>query len=124
MNRDLDLVRDILSEVERQPRFAQSSGLKKALGNAEYSGDQVDYHLKLLVQAGLIEASTEVTGVNDAYRQWLRIELTWEGHDFHEASRDDSRWNTAKEVVVNKAGGMIFEILKKVLMDRAIEAVS
>jgi hypothetical protein len=45
--------------------------------------------------------------------------LTWKGHEFLEASRDDTRWKQAKETVVKKAGGVVFELLKEVLIEGA-----
>jgi len=40
--------------------------------------------------------------------------LTWAGHDFLDASRDEGRWKTAKAVFA-KLGGVPFDVATKVL---------
>jgi hypothetical protein len=40
--------------------------------------------------------------------------MTWEGHDFLEASRDDKRWKQAKKIA-GKVGVYTLDILKQVL---------
>jgi hypothetical protein len=50
--------------------------------------------------------------------------LTWTGHEFLEASRDDSRWNKAKKIITEKTGSFSFEILKSILMDLMRGAIS
>ena len=54
---------------------------------------------------------------------WRAKRLTWAGHEFLEASRDDTRWEKAKEEVTGKVGGMVFEILKQVLIETARTSV-
>ena len=68
-----------------------------------YTENQVDYHVKLLYEAGLIEAN-EITAANYG-PEWEPIALTWDGHEFLEAARDRSRWSKALEIVKEKSGG-------------------
>lgn len=43
--------------------------------------------------------------------------LTWDGHEFLEAARDDSLWEKAKRLVLEKTGTLTFEALKLALME-------
>jgi len=41
----------------------------------------------------------------------LPIRLTWRGHEFLDTSRSDSLWDKAKSTVLNKTGGLAFDVL-------------
>ncbi|MCL4500491.1 MAG: DUF2513 domain-containing protein, partial [Deltaproteobacteria bacterium] len=45
--------------------------------------------------------------------EWWIKGLTWAGHEFLEASRDDSRWNKAKKITWEKTKSLSFEILNR-----------
>lgn len=77
-----------------------------------YPQEVVSYHLHLLLQAGLIEAKN-LPGTNE----WMVKSLTWDGHEFLEAARDDSLWEKAKRLVLEKTGTLTFEALKLALME-------
>ena len=109
MKRDMDLIRKILFEIESEP--TRSSGLSIQIPS--YSDDEVMYHLVLLQEAGLIDAVT----INDRSRaQVYPTRLTWEGHEFLDAARDNTNWNKAKEVMAN-TGGFVFEVGKQLLIE-------
>lgn len=109
MKRDLDLVREILSEIEDHDpnRFF----VVKVDG---HSTDEVAYHVMLLDEADYIEAQSIPT--TDGMI-WKARRLTWAGHEFLEAARDDTRWSHAKVVMKEKGGGMAFEVLKQLLIE-------
>lgn len=111
--RDMELVREILLQLEK----AEYDGLPKQVSVEAYTENQVNYHVKLLYEAGLIEAN-EITAANYG-PEWEPIALTWDGHEFLEAARDRSRWSKALEVVKEKSGGLVFEVLKTVLIQSA-----
>jgi|TARA_B110000093_G_scaffold133925_1_gene143340 hypothetical protein len=49
--------------------------------------------------------------------------LTWQGHEFIEAARNDGIWNKAKDIMLKKTGGMSLDVLKVLLTDLAKKAV-
>ena len=109
MKRDMDLVRKILLEIEKHPY----TGGWIDVHLEEYTSEEVVYHLKLLAEAALIEAHD----VSSHSGMDLRpVRLTWEGHEFLDAARDDTRWNKAKETIT-KVGGISLEIVKLLLLD-------
>ena len=109
--REMDLIRRILIEVEQWP-YAH---MQDSLDIEGYKQGEVRYHIGLCVQAGLIEANEDSSG-------WTVVGLTWHGHEFLDASRDESRWTKAKSIA-GKVGGLSFDIFKAVLGKLATGAV-
>ncbi len=62
-----------------------------------------------------------MSGSNDMY--FLPGSLTWDGHEFLELARNETRWNKAKDIMVNYVGGFVFDILKQLLITLAKEAI-
>jgi Hypothetical protein (DUF2513) len=50
--------------------------------------------------------------------------LTWDGHEFLDAARDDTRWQKAKRYIVEKGSGLSFEVLQGVLMKLMTDALA
>ena len=113
MKRDMDLARQILFEIEGLPN-GNDVILQPEIENR--SSDEVSYHIMLLVQAGYIEGEEAPDG-------WHASSLTWLGHEFLDAARDESRWNKAKKIVMEKGGAITFEMLKQLLLELMKNAV-
>jgi hypothetical protein len=43
--------------------------------------------------------------------------LTWLGHEFLDAAREDLRWGQAKRLVLEKTGSVSFATLQQVLVE-------
>ena len=117
MKRDMDLIREILFGVEELP----TSPNWRPLEIEGYPPEEISYHIKLLAQAGLIEAQ-DMTSRGQGL-DWRPHSLTWDGHEFLNAARDDNRWKTAKEMVLDKSGCLVFAILQQALMRSVKSAV-
>lgn len=117
MKRDMDLVRQVLLEIEKQP----STSVWVDLSIEDYTPEEITYHVMILCEAGLIEAKDLS---NHSSMIWKPTRLTWEGHEFLEAARDNSRWKKATSMVLEKAGGIAFDVLKQLLMKLMMEQVS
>jgi hypothetical protein len=118
MKRDMDLCRKILRYVEGLPRgvFGIES---EDLADVDSDQDMINYHVKLLTQAGFLDSSGgSVNGIP------LIKGLTWEGHEFLEKTRDDGIWDKAKKVVTEKTGGVAIDLLYSVLTDLLKKAIS
>ena len=118
MKRDMDLVRQILLTVERNadPFGAESVQIE---GQTER---EIGYHIKIMQEAGLLDAGDRTHLGADAML-WHSVSLTWEGHEFLDAARENSRWNAAKKKVMDKAGTVSFEVLKQLLTALAKQAM-
>jgi len=108
MKRDMELARLILLEIEKQPSYSSSIELEFD----GYSSEQINYHTMLLHEAGLIVA-IDASSLSDLC--WMPQRLTWQGHEFLEASRNDIAWNKTKEIMA-RGGGFVFEIAKSILI--------
>lgn len=118
MKRDMNLVREILFAIEDAPYDRRLAKLN--LGS-KVEEEVVSYHVMLLAEAGLIEAQD--LSARGGGLDWRPSRLTWEGHEFLEAARDQSRWVKATELMKEKGGGMIFDTLKGLLVKLATDAV-
>jgi hypothetical protein len=93
--------------------------------------------LELLREAGLIwsefkEMQSVVTDAELArgaseYMGWHRnrdgYRLTWAGHEFYEAARNQTIYNRAKEVILEKGGSLPFVVLNELLISLVKNAV-
>lgn len=76
--------------------------------------------MKLLAEAGLIEV-IDAGSASSLY--FFANSLTWQGHEFLDAARDDTRWERAKKTALEKGGAMTFELLKAILVRLMTDAV-
>ena len=105
MKRDMDLCRQILLEIE-----AQEPGESIEMLQTDTSSNEVIEHLQLLQDAGLIEAR-----VDPRFRDYSIQRLTWEGHEFLQAARDDTVWDEAQKRVGSAWQSLTFTLLKEAL---------
>lgn len=116
MKRDMNLIRKILLNIEEAP----FKGGWLELDIEGYDESVLSYHIMLLHEAGLIEAK-EISTLKITV--WKPKYLTWEGHEFLDAARDESRWKKALDIMKEKGGGVAFEVLKSVLIQLMTKAV-
>jgi len=101
MKRDLDLVRLILLEIEKN---SEPEGRSIRVKVPEHSDAEISYHIGLLAEAGLVEAQNFR---GDDRIEWWPMKMTWAGHEFLDAARNDTIWEKMKEMT-KKAGGFAF----------------
>ncbi len=110
MKRDLELVREILLAVEKSDQ-APDEWVNINLPSRNPS--LVSYHVKMLHDAGLLDA-TDLSDFSES--SWVPRSLTWAGHEFLDAARNDTVWNKAISTLKEKSASVPFEILKAVVM--------
>ena len=108
MKRDMDIVRNLLQRAEA------------ADGSVSINEAVETYHVRLMIDAGLVEGriSEEITA-NSPRHSYIH-NLTWAGHDFLDAARNDTVWHTAKEKILRPGVSWTFDLLKVTL--RALAA--
>jgi hypothetical protein len=119
MKRDMDLIRLILLAIEAHPK---PSMWNVPLKIPEHEEPEVCYHVKLLEEAGLVEAHINMRG--GGVLECNVNSLTWAGHEFLEACRDNSRWEKVNRLVKEKTGSLSFEVLKSVLIQAMLSSMS
>jgi hypothetical protein len=112
MKRDMELMRNILLAVEASPSAWVPSVIQE-LQMEGYSEEEVGYHALLLMEAGLARGQ-ETTGTGLSPRGMI-TRLTWEGHEFLDAARDETRWTKAWATVRQHTGSVTVDVLKQVL---------
>ncbi|MBN1510624.1 MAG: DUF2513 domain-containing protein [Phycisphaerae bacterium] len=104
----MDLIRDVLFAVE-------NSGDTPLLVLPEIAGrsrTEIDYHLRLLVTAGLLDAICHRTEKHVV----TVLGLTWAGHEFLDAARNEGIWSKVREKLGSTLVSVPFEILKELLL--------
>jgi hypothetical protein len=124
MKRDMDLMRKILLLVEESVEADGSTWLH--IGEEGVDAKTMAYQTLLLGEAGLLvvtdehaDRGTEAEGIP----MCLPMRLTWAGHEFLDAARDESTWKTATKTVLQKTGGLMFDVLKQALIKLATDAI-
>ena len=105
----MDLARAILFEIEKVPYDMDTHEI-----NIDgYSKTEVNYHIILLNEAGLIEA-LDYSSFNCS--EWQPKRLTWKGHEFLDASRNETIWNKAKDTIKERGLSLSFDLIYKILI--------
>lgn len=112
MQRDMDLVRRILIGLENgsvgpDPNNVPIDG---------YAQDQIGYHVFIMMEAGLVHGEMVASPGCGQLPQASPYSLTWNGHEFLDSAREESRWNQARQLL-NKVGGASIQIWIAVLTD-------
>lgn len=108
MKRDLDLVREILLWMEAQPEGRNCNTWEFDIpGRSE---KDIGYHAYLMHQAGLIIAY-DTTSMSDDAPSWAPLMLTWGGHEFIDAAKDNGIWEKAKKNIIGPAASVSFTLL-------------
>lgn len=109
MKRDLELVRKILLHLEKGGDAGSPSGFHAFVDDG-YEIGAIHYHVRLLHDAGLIEADEIVPG------QWWPERMTWSGHEFLDAARNEELWRETKQRVEKGTGGAPFSVFHELLL--------
>ena len=94
MERDMDLVREILLSIEKNPQMDGTREFfisrPEEMGITGCSLDELSYHLGLLIEAGFVDGATTI--VNPVVRK-----STWKGHEFIANIENDDIWSKTKK---------------------------
>ena len=119
MQRNWDIIRKILLAVEALP--TEDSEINSTEFQ-DINSESVAYHMRLLLDAGLIVGSCR-----DAVGPPLcrARHLTWEGHEFLDKIRNESIWRKIKANARDKGIDLSFTVIKdlaKVLISGLISS--
>ena len=108
MKRDMELIRKIVLGLE------ESDAWQKNLLSEGYTTEQISYHSYLLIDGEIAEGDSVRTNTSP-YPYVQLNNLTWKGHEFADASRNDSIWNQAMKKVKDKGSDVPFVIFTQIL---------
>lgn len=110
MQRDWEIIREILTCGE------DVCGHGRMLQTSDFPAEriwEISYHIELLLDAGLISANMHRS--SDGSAPSFRVSrLTWDGHEFLDAIRNDTIWQKTKASFVNNGISMTFDLIKSV----------
>ncbi len=114
MKRDIDVIRKILIAIE-----AHQSANPLEVDIEDSSKEEIQYHLYLMIDGGLLEG-TKSHNLKLGMYTANPTGMTWQGHEFLDACRDDGHWGKAKEIAL-KAKGFSIDIIKNILVNLITE---
>jgi hypothetical protein len=117
MKRDMDLVRLMLLRTEAIGVDEEEA--KRLHAECEKYDERVRaHHIAIMMEAGLVAGFT----TNDArgtLAKGVIIRLTWQGHEFLDAARNDTTWRKARDTFFKPAVAWTFGILTEFLKAEA-----
>jgi hypothetical protein len=113
MKRDIDLARGLLLDIENRGSDCSVSVLRTGPNNE--AEERVRYHLRLLVDAGLLKEVDRTAGGVPCLR------LTDAGHEMIELTRSESRWRDAKWACQERTGGLSLTVIRGILLQWALD---
>lgn len=121
MKRDMELVRQILiaQEDDNLEQWCDDMGHKYA--DREFEKILL-HHVELLVEAGFLEAVLTKNHRGEVSGASIQ-KLTWEGHDFLDAARNEKVWKKAMNKIATSGGAVTFALTKELLKKYATEAL-
>lgn len=99
MKRDWELIRHILARIEAE---GDLSARWFADRFPQWPADAANYHLWLLIQAGLITGQCNADEPSAGFVCY-GVALTWAGHEFLAAVRNDTAWARIKARLAERA---------------------
>jgi hypothetical protein len=111
MKRDMELIRLSLLEVEGEEPAPDLSG---------YTEDQKVYHMALCIEAGLVDGEIVKDG-NGFPAATAAVRLTWKGHEFLDAARNDTIWKKTLGQVKKAGIAVTLPVLEDLLKKGAKE---
>lgn len=109
VKRDLNMIRELLVILEN------NDGNSELSLPQDWNREVVAYQIEILSQAGYVKDQTRWA---DGGPYWIHASLTWHGHEFLDAIRNDTVWAKTKENV-KKQGFEIGSIPITILKDIA-----
>lgn len=119
MKRDMELIRKIILEVEK----AQDNQIDLKIEH--YSEQEIGYHVYLLIQGGLVEGIEFPKTFESRLPTATPTSLTWDGHEWADAMRNESTWNKAMEIVKKNGGqitnGLLIQLLVSMIKNTFLD---
>ncbi|MBO2650464.1 DUF2513 domain-containing protein [Shewanella algae] len=106
MKRDMELIRAIILKVQDDSFSIKMEG---------YTEDEVKYHTKMAIEAGLVEGKVQNNFSNrtNIPSSVIAKDLTWSGHDLAESIASDTNWNKVKDYAKESGKILSIEVIKQ-----------
>ena len=115
----MDLIRSILLRVENNTGDEPLTEISVE-GKSQ---EEIAYNVYLLHEAQLISGYFDFVNDMTKPKKFRIYRMTWAGHEFLDACRDEGRWVKAKEIF-RQAGGVSFDVAKQILIQLMIQGAT
>ena len=109
MKRDMDLIRKIMLQIEKEYDSTAILNLKVE----DYTPEQIATHCKMLYEAGLLSDYKAQYASDELYMFGVG-NLTWEGYDYLDKIRDDSVWKKVKDTAKEHGVPLLLDTVKQI----------
>jgi len=109
MERDMDLVRSILMEIEEAEDSVWANQLSDSL---DADQESIAYHFEIMIEGGLLQGDVSKNESGSRLGAFVQ-RMTWEGHEFLDATRTPEIWEEAKQAFAEKSASMTFDVARK-----------
>lgn len=119
MKRDMEVLRKLLQffHDKEDPAMAPAPDI-----GPEYSANVVQYHLRLMCQAGWLNCESEKSSTSDRVIRVYPFDLTWEGHEFLAKINAEGVWPRLKALIGAKGGSMAVAVINQLATRLAMQA--
>jgi hypothetical protein len=117
MKRDMELIRKMVLAIEDEP-----SGFAPHFNFDAFTSEHIGSHAHLMNQAGLATGSN-VTHTGSIGPEAVLTALTWTGHEFAAAARNESIWKQAMKSLKDKGMTVTISVLVQLLSKLAAGAL-
>jgi hypothetical protein len=107
MQRDMDLIRELLLEIERTPAGQGWDSAQTSLSS--HGAETIREHISLLEDAGFLK------GVSASRRGYTVFGLSWQGHEFLDKARARPLWDQAKTKLRESGVGFSVSVMSSLL---------
>lgn len=107
MRREWELIRLILTRIEESGDLSSRWFADRF---PEWPAETVDYHLWLLIHSGLLTGKCNADEPRAGFVCY-GVALTWAGHEFLAAVRNDTAWNRIKSRLAERAIDLSFDAI-------------
>ena len=108
MKRNWETIRELLIKVEECTLPTENVRLNQF---PKEKAAEVSYHVRLLIDAGLINGSMSQT-IGPDVKDFYATGLTWQGHEFLDSIRSNQVWEKTKSTFLEKGIEMTFDLVK------------
>ena len=106
MKRDFDLVRRILMKIQDTPAGEYCDEIAYP---DEYDPATISEHVRLLIDENFLNGKmVDAWGSSPQFRI---TGLTWKGHDFVDAAKDNTLWEKAKKTILTTTAAITCDLL-------------
>lgn len=120
MKRNWDTIREVLIKLEELDAKTGSIQLSDFPKEKDY---EYSYHVELLIDAGLINGQM-INTLGRHAQSFMIKSLTWNGHEFLDAIKDDNVWNKTKSTFKEGGLSMTFDLAKEVATNITLSLIT